>query len=365
MGLFSNRKDTKRAAIREFIFDTVRKLDGIVTRSKFERFVNLPHGGRIIYAYLYGISVYTWSVRETNMRFKDFAEIFEIIDTALDEVGIHIQPHLDINRDFDKIESVFNDIYLDSISGGLSFEKEKALLTSNNPDYQIIGSHYANAFSKNDMELAKAYIAKVISVIEDEPGVEWIKDNNKSSYENESNTVSSQVSPQVEQSENIHHKSSKMKTFKVYYKESDGYKAVKVGASYPAFFLGWIWFLYKRAYSLGFWFLLFWIWYLLKSSAYIHVEDYTDAEILIDIIGLAGFFLASFKGNAWVAKYYEKNNYIHIATIQADNPKAAIALAEKDNKGGYTKPGKSNNASDTILILIVVALVAAIIININ
>jgi hypothetical protein len=169
MGFFSNRAEKKRKeAIREFVFDTVRKLDAIVTRSKFEKFINLPDGGRIIYAYLYGIAVYTWSVRETNMRYEHFAEIFEIVDTALDETGIQIQHHLDLDRDFDKVNAVFNDIYANSIGGGaMSLSKEEELLTSINPDFQIIGSHYAAAFSKNDMELAKVYIVKIINTIEE------------------------------------------------------------------------------------------------------------------------------------------------------------------------------------------------------
>jgi len=167
MGFFRNRANNKRKeAIREFVFDTVRKLDAIVTRSKFEKFINLPDGGRIIYAYLYGIAVYTWSVRETNMRYEHFAEIFEIVDTALDETGIQIPHHLDLDRDFDKVNAVFNDIYTNSIGGG-SLAKEEKLLTSPNPDFQIIGSHYAAAFSKNDMELAKVYIIKVINTIEE------------------------------------------------------------------------------------------------------------------------------------------------------------------------------------------------------
>lgn len=167
MGFFSNISNNKRkAAIREFIFDTVRKLDAIVTRNKFEKFINLPDGGRVIYAYLYGIAVYTWSVREVNMKYEHFAEIFDIVDTALDETGVQIQRHLNLDRDFDKINTVFDDIYANSIGGG-SLAKEEGLLASKNPDFQIIGSHYAAAFSKNDMELAKVYFVKVINTIEE------------------------------------------------------------------------------------------------------------------------------------------------------------------------------------------------------
>ncbi|MEO1945743.1 MAG: hypothetical protein ABGY11_15695 [Candidatus Thioglobus sp.] len=123
-----------------------------------------------------------------------------------------------------------------------------------------------------------------------------------------------------------------MKTFKVYKKEDEGYKAVKVGVSFPALGLGWIWFFYKKAYSLGFWFLIAWIWYLSKSAgADIPMEEYTYSHILVEIIGLITFLIAFIKGNEWIANYYEKKNYKLIKVIQADNLKAAIALVENDN----------------------------------
>lgn len=122
-----------------------------------------------------------------------------------------------------------------------------------------------------------------------------------------------------------------MKTFKVYSNEVEGYKAVKVGVSFPAFFLGWIWFFYKGAYSTGWWFLMAWGWYALKSAgADIPLEEYTDAHIIIEIIGLITVLIASIKGNEWVAGYYEKNGYKLVRVIQADNLKAAIALVENE-----------------------------------
>jgi hypothetical protein len=72
-----------------------------------------------------------------------------------------------------------------------------------------------------------------------------------------------------------------MKTFKVYNKDNEEYKAVKVGVSFPALFLSWIWFFYKGAYSLGFWFLIAWFWYLLKSAGVdIPLEEYTNTVVV-------------------------------------------------------------------------------------
>ena len=125
-----------------------------------------------------------------------------------------------------------------------------------------------------------------------------------------------------------------MRTFKIYKKDREGFKATKVGMSFPALFLGWIWFFYKGAYSLGFGFLIAWAWYVLKSAGVdIPLEEYSNSDILVEVIGLATFLIAFIKGNEWVAEYYEKKNYKLIKVIQADNLKAAIALVESDNLG--------------------------------
>jgi hypothetical protein len=123
-----------------------------------------------------------------------------------------------------------------------------------------------------------------------------------------------------------------MKTFKVYNKDKEDFRAVKVGVSFPAFFLGWIWFFYKKAYSYGFGFLIAWSLYLLKSAgADIPLEEYTDTNILVEVIGLIIALVAFTKGNEWVAKYYEEKNWKLVKVIQADNLKAAIVLVESDS----------------------------------
>ena len=51
MGLFSNRKDAKRkAATREFVFDTIRRLDYVVTRDKLSQFIKLRESSEVQYA---------------------------------------------------------------------------------------------------------------------------------------------------------------------------------------------------------------------------------------------------------------------------------------------------------------------------
>ena len=123
-----------------------------------------------------------------------------------------------------------------------------------------------------------------------------------------------------------------MKTFKVYKHPSEGYSAVKVGISFPAFFFEWIWMFYKGLIEYGFIFLFLTILYANKSAGIdVPYEAYTNQQILYEILGFGAMFFALFNGNEWVSKKYEKEGYKLVKSIQADNKKAAIALADNDN----------------------------------
>jgi len=167
MGFFSNRKENKRkAATKEFVFDTIRRLDYVVTREKLSQFIRLEESSEILYAYLYGIALFTWSVREVTIGYDDFASIFDIVDSALNESGINIPRHLDLNRDYDEISSGFDDIYGESIGIG-TINTGADLIESVKRDFQSVGIYYARAYSRNDMELAKVYFVKLINAIDE------------------------------------------------------------------------------------------------------------------------------------------------------------------------------------------------------
>ena len=167
MGFFSDRKDNKkRAATREFVFETIRNLDYVVTRDKLSQFIKLQESSNILYAYLYGIALFTWSVRETTIDYDDYEEIFNIVDNALRDSGINLQRHLDLIRDYDEISSGFADIFNESI-GMSSITNDSALIASVNQDFQGVGICYARAYSRNDMELAKIYLVKLVNTIDE------------------------------------------------------------------------------------------------------------------------------------------------------------------------------------------------------
>ena len=167
MGFFSDRKDNKkRAATREFVFETIRNLDYVVTRDKLSQFIKLQESSNILYAYLYGIALFTWSVRETRIDYDDYEEIFNIVDNALRDSGINLQRHLDLIRDYDEISSGFADIFNESI-GMSSITNDSDLIASVNQGFQGVGICYARAYSRNDMELAKIYFVKLINTIDE------------------------------------------------------------------------------------------------------------------------------------------------------------------------------------------------------
>ena len=167
MGFFSDRKDNKkRAATREFVFETIRNLDYVVTRDKLSQFIKLQESSNILYAYLYGIALFTWSVRETTIDYDDYEEIFNIVDNALKDSGINLQRHLDLIRDYDEISSGFADIFNESI-GISTIRNDSDLIASVNQDFQGVGICYARAYSRNDMELAKIYFVKLVNTIDE------------------------------------------------------------------------------------------------------------------------------------------------------------------------------------------------------
>ena len=167
MGFFGNRKDNKKkAATREFVFETIRNLDYVVTRDKLSQFIKLQESSDILYAYLYGIALFTWSVRETTIDYDDYEEIFNIVDNALKDSGINLQRHLDLIGDYDEISSGFADIFTESI-GMNPITNDSDLMASVNQDFQGVGICYARAYSRNDMELAKIYFVKLVNTIDE------------------------------------------------------------------------------------------------------------------------------------------------------------------------------------------------------
>ena len=111
-----------------------------------------------------------------------------------------------------------------------------------------------------------------------------------------------------------------MKLFKVYKSEDDKYEFVKKGWSWPAFFFGIFWFVYKKM-----WFeaiILFAIAVILRSLTidYHYIPEQTFQIIRCIIIVLFGIY-----GNKLFARDLEKRGYSIIDSVEADSKDDAIS----------------------------------------
>jgi len=151
-------------AAKEFVMETIRNLDYVVTRKILKKYIKSDVNAKNLYAYLYGIALFTWSVRVTTMNYIDFKTIFNIVDNAVTNSGIKIPRHLDIDDDFDEISSGFDDIFAESI-GIDSIQNDDDLIASVNKDFQSVGVYYARAYSKDDKQLTRVYFVKLVNNI--------------------------------------------------------------------------------------------------------------------------------------------------------------------------------------------------------
>lgn len=122
-----------------------------------------------------------------------------------------------------------------------------------------------------------------------------------------------------------------MKTFRVYKHPIRGFEAVKVGFSWPAFFFGPFWMLIKKLWVLAIlWFIASVLLFL--SEVLIDTSSSDQEKVLITLVIIAAsvalWLLPGFKGNKWREDNLTKRGYKCVQTVQADNPDAAVALAD-------------------------------------
>jgi len=121
-----------------------------------------------------------------------------------------------------------------------------------------------------------------------------------------------------------------MKVFTIYKHESKGYKAVKVGWSWPAFIFGGWWMLFK-----GFIFILiFYIAVYVLMVVYYNDLDvnapYSANDFFVFVVGLILWFYPGFEGNSWLDKKFKNNGYSELKAVPASTKEAAIAIARND-----------------------------------
>ena len=123
-----------------------------------------------------------------------------------------------------------------------------------------------------------------------------------------------------------------MKTFNVYKHPTQGFDAVKVGFSWPAFFFGIIWMLIKKLWGFaGLWFAAYVVCSLIEK-----VTDQSQeggAQALVYFVLAAAYFalwlVPAFKGNKWREENLSKRGYELLGAVQAETPDAAVSQSAK------------------------------------
>lgn len=126
-----------------------------------------------------------------------------------------------------------------------------------------------------------------------------------------------------------------MRTYRVFKHPSRGFRAVKVGCSYPALFFGLIWMFFKNLWVHAVLWLVFavglslfgsWV----NSRAMAGPVAFTnEIDVLYGFLVLMGYlallFVPYYFGNGWVRHNLARQGFVSIGEIRAPNPAAAEA----------------------------------------
>lgn len=117
-----------------------------------------------------------------------------------------------------------------------------------------------------------------------------------------------------------------MASFRILTHPEHGTRAVKIGWSWPAFFFGLFWALYKRMWLLagslfGF---------IVLSSVFIPAT--MEGQLISNVLFLGLNLTISLKGNLWYASLLETQGYQEQAQVSARNPDDALAVYANSQK---------------------------------
>ena len=122
-----------------------------------------------------------------------------------------------------------------------------------------------------------------------------------------------------------------MKQFKVYMNPLGSYEAVKQGWSWPGFFFGIVWALFKKMWALGFGILgAFFILGLIGGAVGGDLEKGIDA--ITSIGGIVLSIVFGVNGNNWREKNLISRGFDFKDTVSAANSEGAIALYVKEHQ---------------------------------
>ena len=122
-----------------------------------------------------------------------------------------------------------------------------------------------------------------------------------------------------------------MKKYKVYKHPIGDIQAVKVGWSWPGFFLTSIWAMYKKMWALGLSVLF------LTLIIYGTLWNGTSLFTVADVISLFISFVFGMNGNEWRVKNLVNRGYDYIERVNASSPDGAIAAHLKNEHVGSSE----------------------------
>lgn len=118
-----------------------------------------------------------------------------------------------------------------------------------------------------------------------------------------------------------------MKEYKIYAYPQGNYEAIKQGWSWPAFFFGFIWAMFKKMWGIGIGVLLafFILAFIIGASG----QGSGDAPI--NILSIITAIIFGIHGNKWRENHLATRGYDFKDTVSASSPEGAIALHIKES----------------------------------
>ena len=160
-----------------------------------------------------------------------------------------------------------------------------------------------------------------------------------------------------------------MNNYKVYKHDTFGYKAIKDGVSWTAFFFSWIWMAINKLWG------VLAIWIIVGLSMELYLENYmytfdsykagfenhmSDSEsLIILLISLVYLFGPLLYGNKVLQQRLEGGGYKLNTTTAAESEKMAIAIAMGEYEEHLVTEGKKESLEGYIILAIVLFIVVA------
>ena len=115
-----------------------------------------------------------------------------------------------------------------------------------------------------------------------------------------------------------------MQEYRVYKHPAGELVAIKKGWSWPAFFLGCFWALYKKMWGIGFGVLIAAI--LLYGA----VGTSPNGDLILNVLNFVIAIIFGVQGNGWVELTLKQRGFDYLTFVNASTPEGAIAMYLKE-----------------------------------